>query len=116
MCTECFQLVAVHLPKTLEQEVEVTELSVVFCDISPNPRSTAFGREVRCSSEKVYDKVGEQMLAFYSSRNGCVADGGAPVDVQEPFVSLVTTSCSSVYFLSLKCRTDQQWNRKPQRR
>ncbi|XP_047670571.1 WD repeat-containing protein 75 [Tachysurus fulvidraco] len=43
--TESFQLVAVQLPKTVEQEVEVTELSAVFCDISPNPRSIAFGRE-----------------------------------------------------------------------
>lgn len=51
MCSECFQLVAVHLPKTVEQEVEVTELSVVFCDVSPNPSSTAFGREVRLGSD-----------------------------------------------------------------
>lgn len=43
--TECFQLVAAHLPKSAEQEVEVKELSAVLSDISPNPTCTAFGRE-----------------------------------------------------------------------
>ncbi|XP_016375687.1 WD repeat-containing protein 75-like [Sinocyclocheilus rhinocerous] len=42
---ECFQLVAVHLPKSAEQEVEAKELSAVSSRISPNPSCTAFGRE-----------------------------------------------------------------------
>uniref|UniRef100_A0A671L180 WD repeat-containing protein 75-like n=1 Tax=Sinocyclocheilus anshuiensis TaxID=1608454 RepID=A0A671L180_9TELE len=41
----CFQLVAVHLPKSAEQEVEAKELSAVSSRISPNPSCTAFGRE-----------------------------------------------------------------------
>uniref|UniRef100_A0A8C2E0Z0 WD repeat domain 75 n=1 Tax=Cyprinus carpio TaxID=7962 RepID=A0A8C2E0Z0_CYPCA len=40
-----FQLVAVHLPKSAEQEVEAKELSAVSSHISPNPSCTAFGRE-----------------------------------------------------------------------
>uniref|UniRef100_A0A8C1Z6V0 WD repeat domain 75 n=1 Tax=Cyprinus carpio TaxID=7962 RepID=A0A8C1Z6V0_CYPCA len=40
-----FQLVAVHLPKSAEQEVEAKELSAVSRHISPNPSCTAFGRE-----------------------------------------------------------------------
>uniref|UniRef100_A0A671L163 WD repeat-containing protein 75-like n=1 Tax=Sinocyclocheilus anshuiensis TaxID=1608454 RepID=A0A671L163_9TELE len=47
---ECFQLVAVHLPKSAEQEVEAKELSAVSSRISPNPSCTAFGREVRAHS------------------------------------------------------------------
>ncbi|XP_026073397.1 WD repeat-containing protein 75 [Carassius auratus] len=42
---EGFQLVAVHLPKSAEQEVEAKELSAVSSQISPNPSCTAFGRE-----------------------------------------------------------------------
>ncbi|XP_062862479.1 WD repeat-containing protein 75 [Trichomycterus rosablanca] len=42
---DCFQLVAVTLPKVLEQEVEARELSSVFPDISSNPGATAFGRQ-----------------------------------------------------------------------
>uniref|UniRef100_A0A8C1YD21 WD repeat domain 75 n=1 Tax=Cyprinus carpio TaxID=7962 RepID=A0A8C1YD21_CYPCA len=42
---EGFQLVAVHLPKSAEQEVEAKELSAVSSHISPNPSCTAFGRE-----------------------------------------------------------------------
>lgn len=41
---ESFQLVAVHLPKSAEQEVEAKELSTVSSEISPNPSCTAFGR------------------------------------------------------------------------
>uniref|UniRef100_A0A672RRW5 WD repeat-containing protein 75-like n=1 Tax=Sinocyclocheilus grahami TaxID=75366 RepID=A0A672RRW5_SINGR len=41
---ECFQLVAVHLPKSAEQEVEAKEMSVVSSHISSNPSCTAFGR------------------------------------------------------------------------
>uniref|UniRef100_A0A673GE16 WD repeat-containing protein 75-like n=1 Tax=Sinocyclocheilus rhinocerous TaxID=307959 RepID=A0A673GE16_9TELE len=43
-CPECFQLVAVHLPKSAEQEVEAKEMSVVSSHISSNPSCTAFGR------------------------------------------------------------------------
>ncbi|XP_051566531.1 WD repeat-containing protein 75 [Myxocyprinus asiaticus] len=41
---ECFQLVAVHLPKSAEHEVEAKELSAVLTDINQNPSCTAFGR------------------------------------------------------------------------
>lgn len=41
---ECFQLVAVHLPKSAEQEVEAKEMSAVSSHISSNPSCTAFGR------------------------------------------------------------------------
>ncbi|XP_050974807.1 WD repeat-containing protein 75 [Labeo rohita] len=41
---ETFQLVAVHLPKSAEQEVEAKELSAVCSNISSNPSCTAFGR------------------------------------------------------------------------
>lgn len=43
-------MVAVHLPKSAEQEVEAKELSAVSRHISPNPSCTAFGREVRAHS------------------------------------------------------------------
>ncbi|KAG9349178.1 hypothetical protein JZ751_029502 [Albula glossodonta] len=43
--SEAFQLVAIHLPKTVGQEVEVNELSSVLTDISPAPKTTCFGRE-----------------------------------------------------------------------
>ncbi|XP_056610675.1 WD repeat-containing protein 75 [Triplophysa dalaica] len=42
---EAFQLVAVNLPKSAEQEVEVKELKAVLFDISSNPSCTAVGRE-----------------------------------------------------------------------
>ncbi|KAI4890994.1 hypothetical protein NFI96_000431 [Prochilodus magdalenae] len=41
---ESCQLVAVHLPKVPEQEVEARELSAVLCKISTNPGSTAVGQ------------------------------------------------------------------------
>uniref|UniRef100_A0A673GCW2 WD repeat-containing protein 75-like n=1 Tax=Sinocyclocheilus rhinocerous TaxID=307959 RepID=A0A673GCW2_9TELE len=43
-------LVAVHLPKSAEQEVEAKEMSVVSSHISSNPSCTAFGRGVRAHS------------------------------------------------------------------
>uniref|UniRef100_A0A673G9P5 WD repeat-containing protein 75-like n=1 Tax=Sinocyclocheilus rhinocerous TaxID=307959 RepID=A0A673G9P5_9TELE len=48
--SQCFQLVAVHLPKSAEQEVEAKEMSVVSSHISSNPSCTAFGRGVRAHS------------------------------------------------------------------
>ncbi|KAK2904782.1 hypothetical protein Q8A67_006581 [Cirrhinus molitorella] len=42
--SECLQLVAVHLPKSAEQEVEAKELSAVCSHISSNPSCTALGR------------------------------------------------------------------------
>ncbi|XP_066542601.1 WD repeat-containing protein 75 [Hoplias malabaricus] len=41
---ESFQLVALSLPRVPEKEVEAKDVSAVLCDVSPNPRSTAFGR------------------------------------------------------------------------
>ncbi|XP_043105326.1 WD repeat-containing protein 75 [Puntigrus tetrazona] len=42
---EFFQLVAVRLPKSAEQEVQAGEMSAVVTHISSNPNCTAFGRE-----------------------------------------------------------------------
>uniref|UniRef100_A0A8B9K532 WD repeat domain 75 n=1 Tax=Astyanax mexicanus TaxID=7994 RepID=A0A8B9K532_ASTMX len=39
-----FQLLALHLPKVPDQEVEAKDMFAVLCDISPNPGSTAFGQ------------------------------------------------------------------------
>lgn len=44
--SELFQLVAVHLPRSGDQEVEARELSIVLCDVSPHPGAASFGREV----------------------------------------------------------------------
>ncbi|XP_007253300.3 WD repeat-containing protein 75 [Astyanax mexicanus] len=41
---ENFQLLALHLPKVPDQEVEAKDMFAVLCDISPNPGSTAFGQ------------------------------------------------------------------------
>uniref|UniRef100_A0A6Q2XMT8 WD repeat-containing protein 75 second beta-propeller domain-containing protein n=1 Tax=Esox lucius TaxID=8010 RepID=A0A6Q2XMT8_ESOLU len=43
VCSELFQLVAVHLPRSGDPEVEVGELSAVLCDVSPNPGAVSFG-------------------------------------------------------------------------
>ncbi|XP_041700010.2 WD repeat-containing protein 75-like isoform X1 [Coregonus clupeaformis] len=43
--SEQFQLVAVHLPRSGDQEVEARELSAVLCDVSPHPGAASFGRE-----------------------------------------------------------------------
>ncbi|KAF7709148.1 WD repeat-containing protein 75 [Silurus meridionalis] len=59
--SECFQLVAVHLPKVVEQEVEVKDLSAVLTDISPNPGATAFGRE----GEYLASVKGLQLHVFF---------------------------------------------------
>ncbi|CAJ1078696.1 WD repeat-containing protein 75 isoform X2 [Xyrichtys novacula] len=42
--TEMFQLVAVHLPQSGDQLVEVRELSAVLSDVSSNPAAIDFGR------------------------------------------------------------------------
>lgn len=47
VCTELFQLVAVQLPPSPQQQVEVLDLSAVIDDVSSNPAATAFGREVQ---------------------------------------------------------------------
>uniref|UniRef100_A0A8C8IBC8 WD repeat-containing protein 75 second beta-propeller domain-containing protein n=1 Tax=Oncorhynchus tshawytscha TaxID=74940 RepID=A0A8C8IBC8_ONCTS len=49
LCTvlvKLFQLVAVHLPLSGDQEVEARELSAVLCDVSPSG-AASFGRKVR---------------------------------------------------------------------
>lgn len=46
LSSELFQLVAVHLPRSGDQEVEARELSIVLCDVSPHPGAASFGREV----------------------------------------------------------------------
>ncbi|KAF7655813.1 hypothetical protein LDENG_00049450 [Lucifuga dentata] len=42
--SELFQLVAVHLPHSGDQQVEAQDFSGVLSDISPSPAATAFGR------------------------------------------------------------------------
>lgn len=46
LSSELFQLVAVHLPRSGDQEVEARELSAVLCDVSPSG-AASFGRGVR---------------------------------------------------------------------
>uniref|UniRef100_A0AAY4EGS2 WD repeat-containing protein 75 second beta-propeller domain-containing protein n=1 Tax=Denticeps clupeoides TaxID=299321 RepID=A0AAY4EGS2_9TELE len=58
---ECLQLVAAHVPKTLEQEVEVRELSSVLPNISPNPRAVGFGRE----GEYIASAEGLKLIVYF---------------------------------------------------
>ncbi|XP_036441207.1 WD repeat-containing protein 75 [Colossoma macropomum] len=58
---ENFQLVALHLPKVPEQEVEAREMSAVLCNISSNPGSTAMGR----GGEYVATVVGLQLSVYF---------------------------------------------------
>lgn len=50
VCTEVFQLLAVHLPQSGDQMVEAQEISVVLEDVSSNPAAICFGRGVRFHS------------------------------------------------------------------
>ncbi|XP_028847486.1 WD repeat-containing protein 75 [Denticeps clupeoides] len=59
--SECLQLVAAHVPKTLEQEVEVRELSSVLPNISPNPRAVGFGRE----GEYIASAEGLKLIVYF---------------------------------------------------
>ncbi|KAJ8384109.1 hypothetical protein AAFF_G00209000 [Aldrovandia affinis] len=59
--SEAFQLVAVHLPKSASQEVEVRELSSVLTDISPDPRASCFGR----GGEYIASAKGLQLSVFF---------------------------------------------------
>ncbi|XP_069471731.1 WD repeat-containing protein 75 [Ambystoma mexicanum] len=43
--SEIFQLVSVKLPKSVDQEVEAKDLSVILEDVSRSPKCTAFGRD-----------------------------------------------------------------------
>ncbi|XP_017568992.1 WD repeat-containing protein 75 [Pygocentrus nattereri] len=58
---ENFQLVALHLPKVPEQEVEAREMSAVLCNISSNPGSTAMGR----GGEYVASVMGRQLTVYF---------------------------------------------------
>ncbi|XP_076858458.1 WD repeat-containing protein 75 [Brachyhypopomus gauderio] len=58
---EQYQLVALHLPSVLEQEVEASELSAVLSDVSPVPVCTAFGRE----GEYIASVMGLQLCVFF---------------------------------------------------
>lgn len=50
--TEVFQLLAVHLPQSGDQMVDVQQISVVLEDVSSNPAAIFFGRGVRSSLQK----------------------------------------------------------------
>uniref|UniRef100_A0A4W5RH46 WD repeat domain 75 n=1 Tax=Hucho hucho TaxID=62062 RepID=A0A4W5RH46_9TELE len=56
-----FQLVAVHLPRSGDQEVEARELSAVLCDVSPHPGAVSFGRE----GEYIAATKGLQLEVFF---------------------------------------------------
>lgn len=49
VCTEVFQLLALHLPQSGDQVVEASQLSVVLEDVSSNPAAVSFGRGVGSS-------------------------------------------------------------------
>lgn len=49
VCTEVFQLLALHLPQSGDQTVEASQLSVVLGDVSSNPAAVSFGRGVGSS-------------------------------------------------------------------
>uniref|UniRef100_A0A4W5RPH0 WD repeat domain 75 n=1 Tax=Hucho hucho TaxID=62062 RepID=A0A4W5RPH0_9TELE len=59
--SELFQLVAVHLPRSGDQEVEARELSAVLCDVSPHPGAVSFGRE----GEYIAATKGLQLEVFF---------------------------------------------------
>uniref|UniRef100_A0A674BY57 WD repeat domain 75 n=1 Tax=Salmo trutta TaxID=8032 RepID=A0A674BY57_SALTR len=59
--SELFQLVAVHLPRSGDQEVEARELSIVLCDVSPHPGAASFGRE----GEYIAAVKGLQLEVFF---------------------------------------------------
>ncbi|KAM9448034.1 WD repeat-containing protein 75-like isoform 1-T1 [Salvelinus alpinus] len=59
--SELFQLVAVNLPRSGDQEVEARELSAVLCDVSPHPGAASFGRE----GEYVAAVKGLQLEVFF---------------------------------------------------
>uniref|UniRef100_A0A8C7SRQ6 WD repeat domain 75 n=1 Tax=Oncorhynchus mykiss TaxID=8022 RepID=A0A8C7SRQ6_ONCMY len=56
-----FQLVAVHLPHSGDQEVEARELSAVLCDVSHHPGAASFGRE----GEYIAAVKGLQLEVFF---------------------------------------------------
>uniref|UniRef100_A0A8C7SVB0 WD repeat domain 75 n=1 Tax=Oncorhynchus mykiss TaxID=8022 RepID=A0A8C7SVB0_ONCMY len=58
---ELFQLVAVHLPHSGDQEVEARELSAVLCDVSHHPGAASFGRE----GEYIAAVKGLQLEVFF---------------------------------------------------
>lgn len=49
VCTEVFQLLALHLPQSGDQMVEASQLSVVLEDVSSNPAAVSFSRGVGSS-------------------------------------------------------------------
>ncbi|XP_055734941.1 WD repeat-containing protein 75-like isoform X3 [Salvelinus fontinalis] len=59
--SELFQLVAVNLPRSGDQEVEARELSAVLCDVSPHPGAASFGRE----GEYIAAVKGLQLEVFF---------------------------------------------------
>ncbi|XP_012697769.2 WD repeat-containing protein 75 [Clupea harengus] len=59
--SDSFQVVAVHLPKVVEAEVDAPELSAVLTNVSSNPRCTAFGRE----GEYLVSGKGLQLSIFF---------------------------------------------------
>ncbi|XP_014019725.1 WD repeat-containing protein 75 isoform X1 [Salmo salar] len=58
--SELFQLVAVHLPRSGDQEVEARELSAVLCDVSPSG-AASFGR----GGEYIAAAKGLQLEVFF---------------------------------------------------
>lgn len=46
VCTEVFQLLAVHLPQSGDQTMEAQQISVVLEDVGSDPAAIFFGRGV----------------------------------------------------------------------
>lgn len=59
--TELFQLVAVHLPHSGDQQVEARELSAVLDDVSSSPAAIAFGRR----GEYIASAKGLQLEVYF---------------------------------------------------
>uniref|UniRef100_A0A8C7GIW9 WD repeat domain 75 n=1 Tax=Oncorhynchus kisutch TaxID=8019 RepID=A0A8C7GIW9_ONCKI len=71
--SDLFQLVAVHLPLSGDQEVEARELSAVLCDVSPSG-AASFGRKVCVSGNKKGAKNAFTCVSCHPKED-CIATG-----------------------------------------
>ncbi|KAL0964009.1 hypothetical protein UPYG_G00316470 [Umbra pygmaea] len=59
--SELFQIVAVNLPRSADQDIEARELSAVLCDVSPHPGAASFGR----GGEYIASAKGLQLEVYF---------------------------------------------------
>ncbi|XP_063286207.1 WD repeat-containing protein 75 isoform X1 [Pelobates fuscus] len=59
--SDTFQLISIKLPKSVDQECEVTQLTVIFDDVSESPKCTAVGRD----GEYIATARGLNLFVFY---------------------------------------------------